>query len=87
MPDVRSSIAAHGGLCSPSDLAARWGISPQRVRQLAEKPSFPEPVRTAGGSALYLADEADAWRREHELGVLERLHSPNAPGPGPRQRA
>lgn len=66
MTDIRSQIAAHGGLYSISDLAARWGVSRQRVRVIAQHESFPAPVLTNGGQALYLADEADAFRNRKD---------------------
>lgn len=69
MTDLRSVVAAHGGLCAISDLAERWGASRQWVRVLARRSSFPEPIFTEGGRELWPADEADAWlaayRRSH----------------------
>jgi hypothetical protein len=60
--DVRRGLARHGGLCTAADLATRWGVTRQRVAQLSELEGFPEPIRTAGGTRLWLTSEADHWR-------------------------
>jgi hypothetical protein len=57
--DLRSVVAASGGLCTISDLAGRWGITKQWARVLVRRASFPEPILTEGGQELYPADEAD----------------------------
>lgn len=75
MTDLRSAVAAHGGLCAISDLAARWDTSKQWVRVLARRSSFPAPILTEGGRELWPADEADAWFVAHEARVIERGRS------------
>ena len=60
MTDLRDAVAAHGGLCTISDLAGRWGITKQWARVLVRRASFPEPIFTEGGWELWPADEADA---------------------------
>jgi hypothetical protein len=57
--DLRSAVAASGGLCTISDLAGRWGITKQWARVLVRRDCFPEPILTEGGQELYPADEAD----------------------------
>jgi hypothetical protein len=56
---ARDAIAQAGGLHSIADLADRWGMTPQWVRQLVRRDGFPAPVLTAGGRELWLGDEAD----------------------------
>lgn len=58
---ARDAIAQAGGLCTASELAIRWGITPQWARHLLQLEGFPEPILTAHGArSLWLADEADA---------------------------
>jgi len=63
--DLRSAVAASGGLCTISDLAGRWGITKQWARVLVRRASFPEPILTEGGQELYPADEADDAYNAH----------------------
>ena len=65
MTDLRSAVAASGGLCTISDLAGRWGITKQWARVLVRRASFPEPIFTEGGQELYPADEADDAYNAH----------------------
>ena len=65
MTDLRSAVAAHGGLCSISDLACRWGITKQWARVLVRRDGFPEPILTDGGWELWSADEADDAYNAH----------------------
>jgi len=62
--DLRRAIAQAGGLVNVASIARRWGISRTRASQLAEHPTFPEPVYTdeSTGRKLWAADEVDAWR-------------------------
>jgi len=53
---ARDAIAQAGGLHSIADLADRWGMTPQWVRQLVRRDGFPAPVLTAGGRELWLGD-------------------------------
>jgi hypothetical protein len=61
--ELRQLIADAGGLQSIADLAKRWDVSRQRVKELTEYPTFPKPVLTVGRSALYAGRECDAWRK------------------------
>ena len=65
MTDLRTAVAASGGLCTISDLAGRWGITKQWARVLVRRASFPEPIFTEGGQELYPADEADDAYNAH----------------------
>jgi len=75
--ELRSILAAHGGLVSTADLAARWRISRQRALQLSRRPDFPQPVYTSTSQdrprALWLADEVDAFHRSY-FGPSNRLN-------------
>lgn len=44
------------------DLAERWGVTTQRVRQLAEREDFPRRLGTINGNPVYDVDECDGWR-------------------------
>lgn len=71
---ARAYVKASGGLAGRTKLAALWGVSRERARQLTEMPGFPEHVdyvsqRSTGRSIVddqpvWLVDEADAWRQE-----------------------
>ena len=64
--NLRMKIQAAGGLYTLADLARHWGVSPQRVSELAGHPSFPEPIMTGGdgtGTAVYVGSEAEAFRQ------------------------
>lgn len=70
---ARDAIADAGGLHNIADLADRWGITPQWVRQLVRRDWFPPPVMTAGGRELWLGDEADAAFIAHEERLVRRI--------------
>lgn len=70
--DLRRLIDKAGGLHTEADLARRWGVSRQRIRELTEMDDFPQPVLVIGRSKLYAGYECDTWR---EL--------PRKPGPKP----
>ncbi len=59
---ARYHIDLCGGLGTTSDLARRWGISRERVRQLSILEGFPEEVVRAGRNTLYFLGECDDWR-------------------------
>lgn len=59
---VRAVLALEGGLVGRSDLCERWTVSRQRVAQLVAEPSFPDPVSTVNGGAVWLASDVDLWR-------------------------
>ena len=61
--EIRNALAAHGGLCAIGDLAVRWGMTKQGARKVVQRPGFPAPVAVAGDRRFWLADEADAFRR------------------------
>lgn len=41
------------------------GVSRQQVHRLAARPDFPEPVAQLQVGRVWLAEEVDAWGREH----------------------
>jgi hypothetical protein len=55
-------LERHGGIVGRVELAKQWGVSRQRVAQLLIVPDFPEPIATANGGPVWLADECDAWK-------------------------
>ena len=65
MTDLRTAVAASGGLCTISDLAGRWGITKQSARIHVRRDWFPEPITTEGGWELWPAHEADAAYNAH----------------------
>lgn len=68
MPDeLREAIEKAGGLHTPQQLAARWGMTRQRASQLTSRSDFPEPVLVVGRVKLYAGCDADAWRA-HQTG-------------------
>lgn len=68
---AREALAAADGLAGQVDLAARWGLSKQRVSQLVREPAFPRPVGVVAGRPVWLSAEADRWLSVREL-VLAR---------------
>lgn len=66
--DVRTYVVRvieeAGGLHTVADLAHRWGVTRARAHEITRQPGFPEPLIYVGKSALYLGDEADAWRAQ-----------------------
>ena len=66
---LRRELEERGGLVNQAALASRWGVSPQRVGQLMAAKDFPEPLAQVGRTALYLADECDAWRAGRPKGA------------------
>lgn len=67
MADLRTMIARAGGLHTRAGLAKRWGVSQQYVGEAAKRDDFPAPIEVDGGELrsgpVWLASEADAWRR------------------------
>jgi len=52
-----------GGLVSISEIAERWGVEKQTVRNHHQRSDdFPAPVTTRGRSDLWLTAEIDHWR-------------------------
>lgn len=74
----RQTLAAHiescGGLATVPDLAVRWGVSRTRGYQLAKDETFPAPVAEVaeGRIAIYVVEEADAWREARLSRVSRR---------------
>lgn len=50
------------GLASPSDLAERWGVSREAVRQFMDDDDAPAAIITSQATRLYALPEADAYR-------------------------
>lgn len=70
-------LADREAIVTVADLQARWNLTQQRVQQLADLDSFPEPLSGRYG-AVWLAADIDDWSRDYN----ER------PGkPGPRSHA
>lgn len=44
------------------DLARRWGVTTQRVRQLTQVEGFPPMLGEVNGQPVYDVEECDAWR-------------------------
>jgi predicted DNA-binding transcriptional regulator AlpA len=44
------------------EIAARLGISRQRVYQLMDQPDFPDPVATLGCGRIWLVQDVDHYR-------------------------
>lgn len=52
-----------GGLISLTEIAERWGVGKQTVRNHYERrDGFPNPVATHGRTDLWLTAEIDHWR-------------------------
>lgn len=64
--NARYWIEEAGGLASKQDLARRWNVSRQRVRDLEAKPDFPKPLGWVNGRPAYALLEVEAWRRERQ---------------------
>lgn len=46
-----------------AEVGRRLGISRERVRQLAERDDFPEPIGRAGVAILWCWPDVEAWAR------------------------
>jgi hypothetical protein len=59
----------HGGRAleagGTGDLAERWGVTTQRVRQLADEPGFPEQLGTVNGNPVWDIAACDRWRAQN----------------------
>jgi predicted DNA-binding transcriptional regulator AlpA len=73
--DARVALATWDGLGSQADLAARWGVTRQRVWQLVREAGFPAPVGRVNGQAVWLVGEADDWRKDR---TSHRTEAPTA---------
>lgn len=54
MPNVPPLVAAH-------EIAQMFGVSRQRVSQLATSADFPEPVAVLGVGRIWLREDVAAW--------------------------
>jgi predicted DNA-binding transcriptional regulator AlpA len=55
-----------GDLISTPDLAIRWGVSEQRIWQIARKPSFPIPVKIeAPRTRLWAPWQIEQWETQY----------------------
>lgn len=59
---ARRAIAKAGGLVTPQEIAAEWGVSKQVVSKWITAGRFPEPIKVAGRVRLYLRDEVEPLR-------------------------
>lgn len=58
-----AALEQAGGLVSISEIAERWGVEKQTVRNHHQRSDdFPAPVVTRGRSDLWLTAEIDRWR-------------------------
>ena len=60
---ARAAIDAAGGLVTPVELAAAWGVSRQAVGERIRRGAFPEPYKVVRGVPLYLRAEVEPLRR------------------------
>ncbi len=60
--DAVEAIEHAGGLATPREIAAEWGISEQAIAERLRRDTFPEPVKVAGRVRLYLRDQVAPYR-------------------------
>ena len=60
--EIRTLLEHHGGLVNMSGIADAWGVSLERVRQLAGDASFPEPI--AQIRPVWPRSDVMAWRTQ-----------------------
>lgn len=80
--DLRASIDANGGLLGAAAVADRLGVSRERVRQLAQHESFPQPIRVrinGGEQPLWIGDEIDLWARRRKERLKKRAQRGTRP--------
>ena len=56
------AIEAAGGLVTPHELAAEWGVSDQALADRIARGTFPEPVKLAGRVRVYLRAQVEPLR-------------------------
>ncbi|WP_229400145.1 helix-turn-helix transcriptional regulator [Micromonospora okii] len=54
-----------GLLMGPYEIAERLGVSRQRFQQLTRHPTFPKPYQELRGMKVWLAEDIEAWIKEH----------------------
>lgn len=59
---AHATLTAAGGIVGTSDIAERWGITPNRARALVKRDGFPEPAGKIGQSDYWYAADVDRWR-------------------------
>jgi prophage regulatory protein len=52
-------------LYGSGELVTRLGVSRQRVRQIVQRPDFPEPYDQLGMGAVWRIDEVEAWIKKY----------------------
>lgn len=57
-----SAIDRAGGLVTPREIAAEWGVSEQAIADRIARGRFPDPVKVAGRVRLYLRDQVASLR-------------------------
>jgi hypothetical protein len=60
--DAMAALERAGGLVTPRELAAEWGVSEQAIAGRIARGNFPEPIKTAGRVRLYLRDQVEPYR-------------------------
>jgi prophage regulatory protein len=59
-------------LVTGAEVARRLKLSRERVRQLAQRPDFPEPLGRVGQAVVWRWPDVDEWARQREAAKLER---------------
>ncbi|GAB3815285.1 helix-turn-helix transcriptional regulator [Micromonospora zhanjiangensis] len=49
----------------PYEIAERLNVSRSRFQQIALRPHFPKPYQELRGMKVWLAEEIEAWIKEH----------------------
>jgi predicted DNA-binding transcriptional regulator AlpA len=57
------AIEKAGGLVTPSEIAAEWGITDQAIADRIRRGTFPEPAKVAGRVRLFLRAQVEPYRR------------------------
>ena len=55
----------------PYEITQRLGVSRQRFQQLARYPHFPKPYQELRGTKIWLAEDIEAWIKEHRPHQVE----------------
>lgn len=59
---ARRAITDAGGLVTPAEIAAEWGITPQALSDRIARGTLPPPVKIAGRVRLYLRADLEPYR-------------------------
>jgi hypothetical protein len=70
---ARDVVAGAGGVVNLAAIAEKFGVSKQRAGQLADHPTFPEPLPGDSTVKVWLWGEVSEWRdeRQHRYGNAE----------------